>query len=295
MKEHKFISIIKNVLNSRYIGDDCAHLKDLGIVITQDNLVEDVHFSLKYVNAYQLGYKSAMVNISDIAASGAKPKYLTVALSFPEQINDNFIEDFYSGMKKACNMIEIVGGDITFAEKLFISIAAIGSTKDRKISSRSYAKPGYKIIVSGVHGSSAAGLLELMNGQINGKFVEAHLMPKAQIEFSEYIATKISSDYAMIDTSDGLMDALYQISKASDVLMSIEFNKLPYVKDLENFINYKDLIFYGGEDYQLVACVPVEFDVPNSYVIGTVKNGIGIEIDGIKIDNPESKIFKHFK
>ena len=77
MREKEYISSIKQILNSEYIGDDCAYLKDLGIVLTQDSLVEDVHFKRNFITPYQLGYKSIMVNISDIAASGAMPAYLT--------------------------------------------------------------------------------------------------------------------------------------------------------------------------------------------------------------------------
>ena len=99
MKEKEFISTIKKILNSGYIGDDCAYLEDLGVVITQDSLVEDVHFSLKYSTPYQTGYKSVMVNISDICASGAEPKYLTIALSLPESTDENFVKEFYQGAK----------------------------------------------------------------------------------------------------------------------------------------------------------------------------------------------------
>lgn len=295
MKEHEFINIIKNTLNSNYIGDDCAYLKDLGITISQDNLVEDIHFSLKYTDAYKLGYKSAMVNISDIAASGAEPKYLTVGLSLPKNIDNEFIKNFYIGMKDACKNVEIVGGDITGSNQITISVTAIGVTKNRKISSRRNAKIGYKIIVSGTHGSSGGGLKQLQNNDLHGNFVQTHLMPKAQIEFSKYISENISYDYAMMDSSDGLIDALSQIANSSKVRLCIDFNKVPYDKELEIFPDFKDLIFYGGEDYQLVACVPKDFDVPNSFTIGEVKEGIGVEIDGVKIDNHENKLFNHFK
>ena len=294
MKEQEFINIIKNTLKSNYIGDDCAYLKDLGITISQDNLVEDIHFSMSYTNAYKLGYKSAMVNISDIAASGAKPKYLTIGLSLPKSIDNQFIKDLYNGIKDACGDVEIVGGDITGSNKIMISVTAIGTTQNRKTSSRSNAQVDYKIVVSGNHGSSGAGLIQLQNDNPNGEFVNAHLMPKAQVEFSKNISKNIQVKYAMMDTSDGLMDALQQISKASGVLLSIDFDKIPYDKNLEKFHNFKDLIFYGGEDYQLVACVPKDFYIPNSFEIGEVKTGIGIEIDGIKVELTEDKLFNHF-
>lgn len=301
MKEKEFINTIKTVLNSSYIGDDCAYLEKLGVVITQDNLVEDVHFSRDFITPYQLGWKSAMVNISDICASGAEPKYLTVGLSLPQDINNDFVQEFYKGMKAAANGVEIVGGDITGADKIFVSVAAIGRTLGRKISSRKNAKVGQKIIVAGVHGSSSAGLRLLMNGQKEPeKFIQAHLMPSAQVEFSKKIAENIKEDYVMMDTSDGLADALSQIAEASGVNLQIDFSKIPYDKDLKVFEDYENLILFGGEDYGLVASV--NDDIAKDFtVIGEVKNGSGITIiyqDGRRKSftktDIENRIFNHF-
>ncbi len=294
MKEKEFIEIIKNTIKGDIIGDDCAYLKDLGIVLSQDNLVEDIHFSMKFTNPYKLGYKSAMVNISDIAASGAEPKYITVGLSLPQNTDKSFIKEFYKGLTDACENIKIVGGDITGSDKIFISIAIIGSAKNRKISSRKNAKPGYKIIVSGKHGASSAGLKDLFCG-IESKFSKIHLMPKAQIEFSKNISQNIQTEYAMMDTSDGLMDALLQIAEASNVLLDVDFKKIPYDKEIEKYENYQDLILYGGEDYQLIACVPKDFNVQNSFEIGQVNAGNGVEINGKLVKNFENKLFDHFK
>ncbi len=294
MKEKEFIKIIKEITFSEYIGDDCAYLKDIGVVVSQDNLVENIHFSMEYTDAYKLGYKSAMVNISDIAASGAEPKYLTVGLSLPNSTDKTFIKNFYRGLKDACGQIDIIGGDITGNDKIFISITIIGKTSGRKISSRKNAKEGYKIIVSGNHGTSAAGLKELFAGKQN-KFTKEHLMPKAQVEFSKYIAQQIQVDYAMMDTSDGLMDALIQISEASNVMLDVDFSKIPYDKNLERFDGLEDLILYGGEDYQLVACVPQDFYIPQAFEIGKVVKGFGVKINGKLITNVEQKLFNHFK
>ena len=296
MKEQEFINIIKNITQSKYIGDDCAYLKDLGIVISQDNLVEDIHFSGRFATPFEIGYKSVIVNISDICASGAEPKYLSVGLSLPKNISENFIKTFYEGVKNACNdfgNVEITGGDLTASDKIFISVTVLGTGKNRKISSRKNAKEGYKIIVSGNHGSSAAGLYDLMNNR-ESKFIKNHIMPKAQIEFSKYIAENINADYAMTDTSDGLADALLQISEQSGVKMSVNFNKIPYDKEIECYNNWEDLILFGGEDYELVACVPKDFFVPNSYEIGTVEKGFDVYIDG-KILFSDNKMFKHFE
>ena len=269
MKEKDFINIIKNTLKSEYIGDDCAYLKNLGIVITQDSLVEDIHFKREFATPYQIGYKAAMVNISDVCASGAEPAYLTVALSLPKDIENNFVEEFYKGLKDACCNVEIVGGDITGSDKIYISITAI-------------------------HGSSAAGLQSLLNGRGEKNFETAHLMPAAQREFSKNIAEFINEDYAMMDTSDGLMDALSQIANESGVLIDIDFDKIPYDKELEKYKNYKDLILYGGEDYRLVATVS---DPKNYTVIGEVKEGLGVKIGSeiYKKEDVENKLFNHFE
>ncbi len=301
MKEKELLNTIKTVLNSSYIGDDCAYLEDLGIVITQDNLVEDVHFKRDFITPYQLGWKSAMVNISDICASGAEPLYLTVGLSLPQDINNDFVKEFYIGMKDASSGVEIVGGDITGADKIFVSVAAIGRTLGRKISSRKNAKVGQKIIVAGLHGSSSAGLRLLMNGQKEPeKFIKAHLMPSAQVEFSREIAENIKEDYAMMDTSDGLADALSQIAEASGVNLEIDFSKIPYDKDLKVFEDYEDLILFGGEDYGLVAAVGD--DIAKDFTaIGEVKKGSGVTVlyqNGLRKNftktDIENKIFNHF-
>ncbi len=301
MKEKEFLSIIKEITNSDYIGDDCAYLEDLGIVITQDSLVEDVHFIKGIITAYQLGFKSVMVNLSDIAASGAKPLYITISLSLPVNIDNEFVKEFYKGVKAACNKeVKVIGGDITSSDKIFISVCAIGKTMDRNISSRKNAKEGYKIIVSGGHGSSAAGLKLLLNGEKKNsdKFIKSHLEPTAQIEFSKNIATSIKDSYAMMDTSDGLMDALSQIAEQSDVLLEVDFDKIPYDRDIQRFENWQDMVLFGGEDYQLIAAVPN--DCNYGIAIGKVKKGCGIDliVNSEKIhfskEDVENKVFNHF-
>ena len=91
MKELDFIKIIKTQTDNKLIGDDCAYIKELSIVVTQDNFIEDIHFKRDWATPYQIGYKAAAVNISDILASGAEPAYITVGLSLPSDIDNNFI------------------------------------------------------------------------------------------------------------------------------------------------------------------------------------------------------------
>lgn len=301
MKEKEFITIIKNTLNSPYIGDDCAYLKDLGIVVTQDSLVEDIHFSTKFISAFDLGFKAVMVNVSDVAASGAEPKYLTVSLSLPSNVKENFVEEFYNGCKKACgNDVQIVGGDITGSEKIYISICAIGKILGRNISSRKNAKIAQKVIVSGIHGSSSAGLKLLLEGKNSPeKFIKSHINPVAQVEFGKNISTTVKEPYAMMDTSDGLMDGLSTIANESGVLLDIDFDKIPYDKDIEQFENWQDLVLFGGEDYQILATVPQNFQ--GGFEIGVVKEGLGVnlklrdKITHYSKQDVEEKVFNHFK
>lgn len=301
MKEKEFITIIKNTLNSPYIGDDCAFLKDLGIVVTQDSLVEDIHFSTKFISAFDLGFKAVMVNVSDVAASGAEPKYLTVSLSLPSNVKEDFVEEFYNGCKKACgNDVQIVGGDITGSKKIYISISAIGKTLGRNISSRKNAKIAQKVIVSGIHGSSSAGLKLLLEGKNSPeKFIKSHINPVAQVEFGKNISTTVKEPYAMMDTSDGLMDGLSTIANESGVLLDIDFDKIPYDKDIEQFENWQDLVLFGGEDYQILATVPQNFQ--GGFEIGVVKEGLGVnlklrdKITHYSKQDVEEKVFNHFK
>ncbi len=283
MKELDFIDIIKNRTNSDFLGDDCAYLKDIGIVITQDNFVEDVHFKREWATPYQIGYKACAVNISDILASGGKPEYITVGLSIPNGIDEYFISELYQGIQAGSYGAKIAGGDITSGDKIFISITAIGSTEGRKISSRAHAKEGYIVITKGKYGLSSKGLKELIDEQKESENIKIHLEPKLYPEFSERISTKIQSDYAMMDTSDGLADALFKIAEASNCTIE--------AKHVDGM--------FGAEDYNLVAAVPEEFlkELKDYYVIGKVikYNGYRLSTDGKNFSNyDELNLYDHF-
>ncbi len=295
MKENDFINIIKNITKSSIIGDDCAYLQDLGIVITQDNFVENIHFKKEWYTPFQLGYKAACINISDILASGGVPKYLTIGISLPSDINNQFIDNFYKGILSVSNNIKIIGGDITGSTKdIIISITAIGTVDGRKISSRKNAKPNYIIITKGMHGSSSVGLTELLNHGSKIKHVKSHILPDLEYKFSEQIASNITTDYAMMDTSDGLADALYKIAESSNVTINIDYNKIPHESDVQ-----KDNVLFGGEDYKLVAAVPENIAqiVDGATIIGNVQefNGTYLKIDDISYKHyDELEVFNHF-
>ena len=295
MNEIDIINTITDIAGAEYIGNDCAYLRDFGIVVTQDSLVENIHFKRDWYTPFQLGYKSVVVNISDILASGAIPKYITIALSLPTTISNNFVTEFYNGAKSALNGVKIVGGDITGSKNdIFISITAIGSTEGRNISSRAYAKQGYVIITKGNYGSSALGLNELLKNRSSRQFIEAHIKPNLDYSFSETIAKNISEPYAMMDTSDGLADALFKIAEASNMKIVINYDKIPHLKEAR-----EEQVLFGGEDYHLVAAIPKQYVnlIKDAEIIGYVE-----EFDGIRLEISENKftkyselnVYKHF-
>lgn len=312
--ETSLLHIIENQIGDKYIGDDCAYLEDLGIVMTQDSLVEDVHFCMEWITPQELGYKSIMVNVSDVCASGCVPKYITVALSLPKNVSSEWVEGFYEGAKKVCaeSGVEIVGGDLTGSDKVMISCCAVGKKVDgRGVTTRSGARAGYKVIVSGECGNSAVGLGLLM-GQIDKNiftkeeqrhFITTHLMPRADVEFSRKVASQMLDGvpYAMMDTSDGLMDALAKIADRSSVGMVINFEKIPVCGAMQKLKNWQDFVMFGGEDYKLVACVPQEVQCDFGMVIGEVVTGHGIDVKigegGQHFDwhEVQKRIYQHFE
>lgn len=261
MKELEFINTISKIIKNNYIGDDCAHLEDLGITISQDSFAEDIHFKTDWSTPYQIGYKCATASISDIYASGAKPKYVTIGLSLPTEIDNSFVESFYKGATDALEEVQIVGGDITgSSDKIFVSITVIGDTNGRRISSRKNAKVGHKIITNGEHGASFCGLSLLKNGITDNKLTDAHLTPKIDGRLSEELSLNAKSDYAMMDSSDGLADALIKIAEASKVSMTIDFSKIPINDSTREFCT-DDIItpvLFGGEDFKIIATVDEE-------------------------------------
>lgn len=264
-----------------------------------------MHFTLDTITPKALGKKSLLVNISDILASGAKPEYCTISLS--GRFNDTFIKNFYKGIENVCKEydIRVIGGDLTGGEKITISITILGNSKNKNISSRKNAKPGYIVLLAGIHGSSAEGL-KLLSGSsycterpfvredIENHFIKAHLEPKLYPKISA-AAAKCKYPYAMMDTSDGLYDALKKISEASKVGFDIEFDKIP--KKINDF----NTVLFGGEDYGLLICLEnsdyerlkEDLHAKNTAIIGKVIKETKILIDKGEIS--EDLRFEHFE
>ncbi len=305
MNERHLIEIIKDIVGDKYIGDDCAYLEDLGVVISQDSLVQDVHFSMDWMSARELGIKSALVNISDVLASGAKPCYMTVSLSLPPFLKEEFVRDFYDGLSVACKKygVKVIGGDLTGSDKVYVSISVIGRADGRNISSRKNAQVGYNVYVAGVHGESAVGLKALLDGDetLPQRFIDAHKSPKLCRNFAYEVANIVREPYAMMDTSDGLADALFKIAKASGVTISIDLMTVPTSEQLKKIPDYKNLLMFGGEDYGLVAVVPDKYIINSGVKIGEVlveqSSVLNVADNGkiVKYSSIDEFTYQHFK
>ena len=323
MNENDIINLILNKFGDKYIGDDCAFLQDFGLLVSQDNLVEGTHFLRDKITAFQLGWKSAMVNFSDILASGGECKYITIGLSLPKKVDDleeNFVNNFFEGIKCACKeptkfgsqKVELIGGDLTSGDKIFISITAIGKLDDgRKFASHKNTKLGYKIVMSGECGSSDAGLQILLNDEnitrsegLNNKWLKAHLMPKADFAASNEIGAvmaKNENNYSMIDNSDGLLFSIMRLVEPCGLGVKINFNQIRHDIELEQLQNWQKSVLFGGEDYNLIACVPQDVELKHFVKIGDVVEQNGYEIDFGKngklffsVNDILNKSFKHF-
>ncbi len=310
MKELKYLEIIKKQLdNSSYIGDDCAYIEDLNIFVTQDTLVEDVHFSYNTTTPYLLGRKSVSVNLSDLAAALAQPKYITVSLSVPKLIKDCFIEELYRGINDVCHEfnVSVIGGDITGSDKIVISVCAIGKKVCEYLTSRSYAKNGDYILVTGNFGASAAGFHSLSNFlYAEENLINAHLNPVPRVKEAEIISKIISRNIAVMDCSDGLADALYKIAQNSKHSLRIDFEKVPVLKEVKRYCNsnsldYKKLVKWGAEDYELLLCVDEKtykkldsrFFTAIGRILNKDSNPLIIIKDGNKSENITKDVFEN--
>lgn len=260
MNELDIINIIKNTLsNNSLIGDDTACLNDLGITVTQDSLIEDIHFRTSTISPFHLGKKSIAVNLSDIASSGARAKYLMISLSLPQNTQESFVKEFYQGVDSMCKEfnLSVAGGDITGSDKISISICAIGINNGITPAKRSNAKQGDIIFTTGVHGSSFAGFLALENKiSVPQKLINAHISPVPLLETGRKIVSNIKNA-CLMDSSDGLGDALFKISSSSNLTANVDMSLVPFDEEMKKFAqtlnqNYKNWILFGAEDYQLV-------------------------------------------
>lgn len=247
------------------IGDDVAVWKgDSSFqLLTTDSLIEGVHFDLKIVTWEELGWKSMAVNISDIAAMGGIPYYALVSLALPGDTEVDCISQMYQGMISLCDEyhVAIVGGNISSSDKMMITVTLFGSLKGKSMLTRSAARAGDMVAITGYTGLSAAGLDMLKQGisyDIESTRIlrEAHLRPVARI--SEGLVLLRCGVKAAIDISDGLVSDLTHICKSSHVGAVIEQKLIPVHPVLQAYFkqDYLRYILSGGEDYELLFTAP---------------------------------------
>lgn len=272
---------IKNRTTLRGVGDDCAVLeyKDSEVLVSTDLLVEGIHFDLTYVPLKHLGYKSAVVNFSDIYAMNGRPQQIVVSLAISKRFTVEHIEELYAGLRLACDLygVDLVGGDTTTSRSgLVISITVIGSGEKDRIVYRNGARDTDLICVTGDLGSAYMGLQLLEREKVasagradfqpdfGGKeyLIERQLKPEARRDVIEALAKAGIVPTAMMDISDGLSSELLHICKASHTGCRVYEDRIPIdyqtaVMAEELNMNLVTAAMNGGEDYELLFTVPL--------------------------------------
>lgn len=265
------------------IGDDCAILpqdSDKESLVSTDLLIEGTHFLLKDIGAYRLGWKSAAVNLSDLAAMGGKAtgSFLSIAIPVGNTlINNKWMDDFIQGYKALSMSFHcpLLGGDTTRSEgPLCINVTVLGECPKGKAIRRNGARPGDIVAVSGFLGDAAAGLKLLLNGQAEGYLQNKHYLPLPKIK--EGLRLAEDGVHAMMDISDGIGSDLRHILKASGVGACIDCTALPLsdafkTTCLEHNWDALSLALCGGEDYELLftAAPDTRISIPHS-IIGRI-------------------------
>lgn len=296
MHEFEFIDKIK-CLAGNYspksknigIGDDCAILTDISdtkdVLVTTDILAEGVHFDLSYCSFYDVGYKSAQVNISDMISKGGRPSSVFVSISIPETIKEKDVIEWYNGFLYACNpfAIEIAGGDTTKSKSgFFISITLIGTVDKQRSVLRSGAKVKDSVYVLGRLGESDIGLKRLLSGiySYNDECVKTHLRPK--LFYDEWVdilnTYKVNSS---IDVSDGLLQDVSHIAESSSVHINVfkssNWHRVNRAYKDDNSFNILKSIVSGGEDYSIVFSSEYEIEEDENLIkigyIDRLRNG----------------------
>jgi thiamine-monophosphate kinase len=232
------------------IEDDAATVD--GVVITQDALLEGVHFRLDWMSWRDLGFRAAAVNLSDLAASGADPSGLIVSLGAPGRTRLEDVLELYEGIAETG--VPVLGGDTTRADGILLSVSALG--RSERVPGRSGARAGDRLVVTGPLGAAGAAFRE-----------HRFLRPPLRLAEGRELARSAT---AMLDISDGLAQDAGHIAGRSGVRCVIELDRVP----LAEGVTVEDLGF--GEDYELLAALPP--DAEAYHEIGRCEEGTGVEL-----------------
>jgi thiamine-monophosphate kinase len=271
---------LQNASSVLGVGDDAAVIDHFGkqTVVTTDLLIEGVHFDLAYTPLKHLGYKSVIVNLSDVYAMNATPTQITLSLGISNRFSLEALDEFYEGVYAACSAygVDLVGGDTTSSQKGFIiSVTAIGEVAPDKFVKRSTAQKGDLLCVSGNLGAAYVGLLFLerekkifmespgVQPDLEG---ESHvigklLKPEARKDIIQFFAAQEIVPTSMIDISDGLSSEILHICKDSELGCVLYEEKIPVAEEMKNAafkfeIDPTACALSGGEDYELLFTIP---------------------------------------
>jgi thiamine-monophosphate kinase len=276
------------------IGDDGAVIKasTKNLVAATDMAVEGVHFKREWSSLFEIGGKVTAANLADIYAMGGAPKYLLVRAGLTPDFGIAEITELAKGIAAEAALVgaAVIGGDISKADQLVISISVFGGVEIPI--KRSGAKVGDLVILSGLPGKSAAGLFQLQKGELDSKFIKAHKKPDVNYK----LAREFRSVNSMCDVSDGLLSELTHIAQASGVGIELDSELIsanPDFKELSDLDSSQvwRWILGGGEDHVFVATTSAK--VPDgAVVIGKVVSGTEVKVLGIS-ELPDVG-FRHF-
>lgn len=265
------------------IGDDAAVYRideNRVHVLTSDDLFEAVHFDRMFMPMEHLGFKAISINVSDVAAMNAEPRYATVGLGIPNNFSVEMAESLYRGIVRASRHfdVEIVGGDTNAARRLSLSISVVGEAAEDEVVYRSGARPGDLIVLTGPVGGSYAGLQVLLEGkktfeESGGEtqpdldpyqdVLRRHMQPVARTDVIRSMAEAGVEPRALIDVSDGVASDLHHVCEVSDVGATVEAGALP-IEPMTREIaeemgeDPEQYALFGGEDYELLMAMPEE-------------------------------------
>jgi thiamine-monophosphate kinase len=261
-------------------GDDAAVISapDARFVVTTDTLIENHDFKLNWSSGYDLGWKAIASNLADVAAMGATPTALVVAVTAPPETQVSWLESFADGLREACEQLApgcgVVGGDLAASNQVMVSVAAHGTLEGRDPVLRSGAKVGDVIAVAGTLGKAAAGLALLQSENSDAisaydNLVNIQLRPNPPI--SSGVTAAIAGATAMLDVSDGLAKDASRIAKASNVSIQIDPLMLQgfeaVLEEAARAIgsSESDWVLFGGEDHALLATFPTDAELPREF------------------------------
>ena len=268
------------------IGDDAAVLSapDGRVVATTDFVIEGRHFRRDWSSASDVGHKAAARSLADVAAMGAVPTGLLVALAAPPDLAVPWLRELALGLADECALVgaSVVGGDTSRSSSVLLAVTGLGDLAGLAPVLRSGARPGDVVAVAGRLGYAAAGLALLTAGAAGpAELIEAQLRPSPPYDAGPEAARLGAT--AMIDVSDGLLADLGHIADASDVLVEVSSAPLkdPFIRTHCGDTAELTFILTGGEDHALVATFPADVELPPRWKpIGSVRPGRGVTVDG---------------